>query len=496
MPPMPHVIRHLRFNGKGSERRERGILPSPVGAQRVSFSAEDAGAGAAKNKTEQSRMDEETRRSIGEGDEKAKKSMKTVKLALAGNLVITVAKFLAYMHSGSSAMSSEAMHSLVDAANQLLLLVGLRSAATAPDKQHQYGYGKSVYFWCLVSALGTFWLGAGVSMRHSIEGLINPTVALDKVGLEVWSVLVLSLLIDGYVLVKTVQGIRESKPKDVAFSKHLKKVRDPTTLAVLLEDSAACLGVLMAIAGTGLSQMYQNPVYDSLAGVSIAVLLGVIGLGLTEVNRRFLIGQSVDSETTEGIKAILMSRGSIEQLHQVQSQWVGTHTFAFKAEVDFDGTFLAAKLKLNTRYGQEFRQLLARDPNDKNKYKDHETLLSFYTEDVMRAAEREVREAETEIRKKYPEAAYIELEPDSSTHNLFALEQFQTPDLRKVEETTLQQMLANLVIAKNAAIAAAEAKKREGEKGAAEQRGDSIAGEKEQGGGVAGGKNEPGSTQR
>lgn len=81
MPPMPHVIRHLRFNGKGSERRERGILPSPVGAQRVSFSAEDAGAGAAKNKTEQSRMDEETRRSIGEGDEKAKKSMKTVKVS-------------------------------------------------------------------------------------------------------------------------------------------------------------------------------------------------------------------------------------------------------------------------------------------------------------------------------------------------------------------------------------------------------------------------------
>ncbi|CAM9657221.1 unnamed protein product [Hapterophycus canaliculatus] len=240
-----------------------------------------------------------------------------LQLALAGNLIITLGKFLAYLHSGSSAMSSEAMHSLVDSANQLLLVVGLRSASTAPDKRHQYGYGKSVYFWALVSALGTFWLGAGVSMRHSIEELINPTVALDKVGMEVWSVLGLSLLIDGYVLVRTFGGIWDSKPKNVSFKKHLKSLRDPTTLAVLLEDGAACLGVLMAMGGIGLSQYYQNPVFDSLAGVSIAGLLGVMGLVLTEVNRRFLIGQSVDSETVEGIKAILMSRGSIEQLHQV-----------------------------------------------------------------------------------------------------------------------------------------------------------------------------------
>eukprot|EP00903_Cladosiphon_okamuranus_P009592 g9131.t1 len=462
--PVPRTLLLSGLVGGNGERSalERGALAPMARAQQVAFSAagEAGGGGGVKDKAEQAQsgMDAETQRSIGEGDKKSEKSMKTVKLALAGNLVITVGKFMAYSHSGSSAMSSEAMHSLVDLANQLLLVVGLRSAAAAPDKRHPYGYGKSVYFWALVSALGTFWLGAGVSMRHSIEELINPTVALDKVGMEVWSVLGFSLLVDGYVLVKTFESIWKSKPKNLSLKKHLKNLRDPTTLAVLLEDGAACVGVLMAMGGIGLSQYYQNPVFDSMAGVGIAGLLGVMGL----MNRRFLIGQSVDSETTEGIKAILMSRGSIEQLHQVQSQWVGTHTFAFKAEVDFDGTFLAAKLQLNTRYGQEFRQLLARPPDDKTKYKDHETLLSFYTEDVMRAAEREVREAETEIRKKYPEAAYIELEPDSSTHNMFALEQFQTPALRQVEETTLKQMLANLVIAKKAAAAtaAAEAKAR------------------------------------
>ncbi|CAM9970505.1 unnamed protein product, partial [Ectocarpus sp. 12 AP-2014] len=368
IPPVPRPVGLTGGDGKRSALG-RGAVAAIARAQQMALSSEEGAGGlGSKSKAEQAQagMDAETRRSIGEGDKKSKKSMKTVKLALAGNLIITLGKFLAYMHSGSSAMSSEAMHSLVDSANQLLLVVGLRSASTAPDKRHQYGYGKgSVYFWALVSALGTFWLGAGVSMRHSIEELINPTVALDKVGMEVWSVLGLSLLVDGYVLVKTFEGIWQSKPKNLSLKKHLTNLRDPTTLAVLLEDGAACVGVLMAMSGIGLSQYYQAPVFDSLAGVSIAGLLGVMGLVLTEVNRRFLIGQSVDSETTEGIKAILMSRGSIEQLHQarlneleehknedtwVQSQWVGTHTFAFKAEVDFDGTFLAAKLKLNTRH--------------------------------------------------------------------------------------------------------------------------------------------------
>ncbi|CAM9682088.1 unnamed protein product, partial [Ectocarpus fasciculatus] len=291
IPPVPRPVGLAGGDGKRSAL-ERGAMAAIARAQQTALSSSEEGGASGlgskskkKNKAEQAQagMDAETRRSIGEGDKKSKKSMKTVKLALAGNLVITLGKFLAYMHSGSSAMSSEAMHSLVDSANQLLLVVGLRSASTAPDKRHQYGYGKSVYFWALVSALGTFWLGAGVSMRHSIEELINPTVALDKVGMEVWSVLGLSLLVDGYVLVKTFEGIWQSKPKNLSLKKHLTNLRDPTTLAVLLEDGAACLGVLMAMSGIGLSQYYQAPVFDSLAGVSIAGLLGVMGLVLTEV---------------------------------------------------------------------------------------------------------------------------------------------------------------------------------------------------------------------
>ncbi|CAM9120606.1 unnamed protein product [Discosporangium mesarthrocarpum] len=396
-----------------------------------------------KWRREKEAMDEETERSMGEGDAKVKKSIKTVKLALGGNLAITLAKFWAYWHSGSSAMLSEAVHSLVDSGNQMLLLVGLTNASAAPDKMHQYGYGKSVYFWSLISALGTFWMGAGVSLRHSVQDLLHPTVVLEKVSWETWGVLGFSFVVDGFVLVKTLKEFIKTCPEGRPLFNHLKKVRDPTTLAVLLEDGGACVGIVIAIAGLGMSQWHGTPVYDSIAGVCVASLLATMGAVLTKVNQRFLIGQAVDSEITDHIVKILKGRSAIENLHQVQSQWVGPYNFSFKAEVDIDGTVLAAKLM--SRYEHEFAEVLKRDSGEERD-KDFKTLLSFYAEDVMRAAEREVREAETEIRRLYPAAAFIELEPDSSTFDEYAVEHYSTPALRKLEEEAQDQFLLSSVI--------------------------------------------------
>jgi len=195
------------------------------------------------------------------------KTRQTVKLALAGNSLITVAKFGAWMSSGSSAMLSEAIHSLVDSGNQALLLVGLRDVGRMNDASHPYGYGKSIYFWSLVSALGTFWLGAGISLRHSVQELMHPT--LDEITWHVWSVLGFSLAIDGVVFARVVQSMYATKPKGMSFSAYLKTIRDPATIAVLLEDGAACTGVLVAGTGIGLSHMSGSPVFDGLAGVGV-----------------------------------------------------------------------------------------------------------------------------------------------------------------------------------------------------------------------------------
>ena len=303
-------------------------------------------------------------------------ALANVQRALIGNLCIAAAKLGAWASCGSSALLSEFIHSVVDCGNQALLLIGLRESESLADRRHPYGYGKSVYFWSLVSALGTFWLGAGVSFRHSVEELFDPSLA--EITWHVWGVLGFSLAVDGWVLWKTLQNLNETKPADKTLWRHLRTLRDPTTLAVVLEDGAACAGVVVATAGLCMTQMTGLPIYDGAAGVGISLLLGGMGLALARVNQKFLLGQTVDSTTLKGVEDILMRQPAIDNVHSVQSQWIGPSTFSYKAEVDIDGTYLAAKLL--PRYQKEFLK--------SQLDQELKVLLSWYAEDVMRTVER------------------------------------------------------------------------------------------------------------
>ena len=224
-------------------------------------------------------------------------------------------------------------------------------------------------------------------------------------------------------------------PKDMSFFQYMLKLRDPTTAAVLMEDGAACAGVLIAGTGIAVSQYTHMIIWDNIAGLSVAGLMGFMGLYLARLNQRFLLGQSVDAEIVSDISSIILSRASVEGMHSVQSQWIGPNSFAYKAEVEIDGTYLAAKLL--SRYQQEFMTyIINRNQHTKptnisgsdlttaviggdeaaNAVDEDEIrlLLSWYAEDVMRLVEHEVKEIESAIRTKYPEAMYIEIEPDSS----------------------------------------------------------------------------------
>jgi solute carrier family 30 (zinc transporter), member 9 len=344
------------------------------------------------------------------------------------------AKFAAWLSSGSSAMLAEFIHSIVDCGNQSLLLIGLRDSTMVADRSHPYGYGKSIYFWALVSALGTFFLGAGVSMTHAVGDLMSPS--LHQITWEVWAVLAFSFGVDGYVLQKTIGETLASKPEGTSYWNHVMTIRDPATLAVLLEDGAACLGIVLAIAGIAASHYTGNPVFDGIAGVGISALLGTMGIALVRVNHRFLLGQAVDREITEDIGRILLNRRSIDSIRSIQSQWTGPETFSYKAEVDFDGTYLAAKLM--PIYQQEFLQI-------KNSMDEElQVLLALYAEDVMRTVEREVRHVEAQIRLKYPGAEYIELEPMSVDADRLAIDDNVEAELRRVESDALNRYLKSL----------------------------------------------------
>jgi len=353
-----------------------------------------------------------------------------VQRALYGNMLICAAKLGAWVSSGSSSMMSEFVHSVVDCGNQALLLIGLRDTRHAADKRHPYGYGKSVYFWALVSALGTFFMGAGVSMSHSVQTLFHPTLS-ESIPNEIWFVLAMSFAIDGYVLFKTFSEIEDARPKGVSMAKYISKLRDPATLAVLLEDGAACLGILIAFAGITASHATSNPIYDGVAGVGISCLLGAIGLALVRVNHSFLIGQGVEREMLDGIEKLIRDRRSIENVTGIQSQWTGPETFSFKAELDFDGTYLSALLM--PRYRAEFQNA------GENLDEELEVLLSWYAEDVIRAVEREVRHIEAVIRQQYPAAEYIELEPMSKYVDRFAIDDSFEEKLLMIEKKELKK---------------------------------------------------------
>lgn len=141
---------------------------------------------------------------------------KTVMRAMIGNSIITILKFLTYLRTGSPAMLSETVHTLVDTGNQAILLIGLREASKGSDDRHPYGYGRNAFFWALVSALGLFWCGCGVTVYHGVSEFLHPPKQLD-VGLETWSILALSFAIDGWVLWKTVQDLLRTKPDNLSF---------------------------------------------------------------------------------------------------------------------------------------------------------------------------------------------------------------------------------------------------------------------------------------
>uniref|UniRef100_A0AAV1U7I6 Cation efflux protein transmembrane domain-containing protein n=1 Tax=Peronospora matthiolae TaxID=2874970 RepID=A0AAV1U7I6_9STRA len=181
--------------------------------------------------------------------------------SLVGNTLITTLKVLAWLKTGSNAMLSEAIHSLVDTGNQAILILGLKQAS-----------------------------GSGVTVVHGIQSLLDPPKELF-LSWEVWDVLAASFGIDGWVLKRSVQGLRASHPQDMSFYKHVTRTKDPFLMAVLLEDLSACVGVVIAGCGIGASHITGNPVWDSLASVSIGVLLGGVAISLIRMNQKYLLGQ-------------------------------------------------------------------------------------------------------------------------------------------------------------------------------------------------------------
>ena len=229
------------------------------------------------------------------------RSRLVVYAALAGNLAIALTKFVAAGVTGSSAMLSEGVHSLVDTINEVLLLYGMKRAARPRDASHPFGYGRELYFWSFVVALLVLALGAGVSIYEGILHLLHPQ-PMER-PLVNYAVLAASLVFEGVSWLIALREFRRHKG-DLGWFEAFRRSKDPTTFTVLFEDSAALVGLLIALAGVALAHHYNAPAFDGAASIAIGGVLAVSSLLLARETKGLLIGETAHPHVRDAILRI------------------------------------------------------------------------------------------------------------------------------------------------------------------------------------------------
>jgi cation diffusion facilitator family transporter len=262
----------------------------------------------------------------------AHESPVAVLAAMAANLVIAVAKFVAAGISGSSAMIAEAVHSLVDTGNQLLLLLGIKRSQKPADERHPFGYGKEIYFWSLIVAVLLFGVGAGVSMYEGIKHVIDPH-PLEDVKVTAF-VLAIAFFAEGISLLTALKELRKAHP-DRGFFEAMQKSKNPAVFVVVAEDSAALMGIVIAAAGVWLSHRLDNPHIDGIASILIGVLLGAVAVFLVYESKKLLVGEGADPDMLQSIRDILAQDDNVEHFNPPFTMQLSPKDVLLNLEVDF-----------------------------------------------------------------------------------------------------------------------------------------------------------------
>ena len=262
--------------------------------------------------------------------------------ALSGNALIALTKFVAAGLTGSAAIFSEGIHSLVDTGNQVLLLHGLRRAARPADERFPFGYGKEIYFWSFVVAILIFALGAGVSLYQGIIHLKHPATIQDP---EVnYIVLALSMVFEGIAWFMALRAFGQGKGRR-GYVEAVRTGKDPSIFLVLFEDSAALLGLMVAFAGILLQQITGIPYFDGAASVVIGLILGATAVWLAYETKGLLIGERARPEVVEGIREIIAQYREIEHLGEVLTMHVGPDFILVNLGMDFRDDISASEVE-------------------------------------------------------------------------------------------------------------------------------------------------------
>ena len=259
-------------------------------------------------------------------------SRRVLYVALAGNLAIAVTKFTAAAFTGSAAMLSEGVHSLVDTGNEVLLLYGSYRSQLPPDAEHPLGYGRELYFWSFVVAVLIFALGAVVSMYEGVDHIIHP----EPIGNLGWAygVLAVSALFEGASWSVALRDMRRRKGRE-GYIAAARRSKDPTTFTVLFEDSAALLGLLFAFVGIALAHGLDMPRFDGAASLAIGAVLAGTALFLGRESKALLIGERAHLHVDEEIRRVAENDPAVVGVNGVFSMQLGPHEVAVLLSAEF-----------------------------------------------------------------------------------------------------------------------------------------------------------------
>ena len=266
-----------------------------------------------------------------------KESTLTVLVAFAANLAVAVAKTVAAVLSGSASMAAEAAHSWADTGNQGFLVVANRRSSRPPDAERPLGYGGEAYVWSLLAAVGLFVVGGFVSVWRGVTELLHGESTAEDY-LIAYIVLGIAFVLESMSLFQAIRQLRgEAREYDRDLLGHVLQTSDPTTRAVFAEDTAALVGIVIAVLGIGLHQLTGDAVWDAVGSILVGILLGLVAALLIDRNRRFLVGQPASPQLREAVVNRLRELPEVDGVRFIRLVFVGPKQLFLVASVDLVG---------------------------------------------------------------------------------------------------------------------------------------------------------------
>ena len=255
--------------------------------------------------------------------------------AIAGNLIIAIIKFIAAAITGSSAMISEGIHSVVDTGNGCLILLGMNRARQPADERHPFGHGKSLYFWTHIVAVSIFGIGGGMSLYEGISHLLHVTSASEMGDpTAAYLVLAISFIVEGGSFSVAIKQFLQAKG-DMSAWQFINKSKDPSLYTVVLEDSAAMLGLIFAFIGVFFGHIFNNPYFDGAASVAIGLLLMSVAGVLASRTMGLLLGEGVSPDELVDIRRRVESDPAVEKAGDILTMYMGPHDLLVNMGVCF-----------------------------------------------------------------------------------------------------------------------------------------------------------------